>query len=93
MRYKDMKKDCAYCVTKSNTDGGIFIGDVIYIDSQDDSLVLSGCGWYSKDDELLDKNVTDFECEAAEDLRVFKWGGSRGIISKKRLEETLAGSA
>lgn len=40
-----MQTDTVYRITKGNTDGSIRAGDLIYIDSRDDSLVLPGGGW------------------------------------------------
>jgi len=92
MTYEEMKPDCAYRVTKGNTDGGIIEGDVLYIDSERGDLFMMNCGWYSKDDDLQEKDVTDFECEVAEDYRVFSWGGKKGLILKAKLEAVLVGA-
>lgn len=54
-----MQTDTVYRVTKGNTDGSIRAGDLIYIDSRDDSLVLPGEGWLDK--EELTPPVMDFE--------------------------------
>ena len=56
-----MQTDTVYRVTKGNTDGSIRAGDLIYIDSRDDSLVLPGEGWLCK--EELTPTVMGFECK------------------------------
>ena len=56
-----MQTDTVYRATKGNTDGSIRAGDLIYIDSRDDSLVLPGEGWLYK--EELTPPVMDFECK------------------------------
>ena len=56
-----MQTDTVYKVVKGNTDGSIRAGDLIYIESRDDSLVLPGEGWLDK--EELTPPVMDFKCE------------------------------
>lgn len=86
-----MEKDKAYRVTKGNTDGGILKGDILYIDSRNDDLILSGSdgGWYSKNEELQDRTVTDFQCEIADDYRIFNYGTAKGIILKSKIKAML----
>lgn len=57
-----MKSDTAYRVTKSNTDGSINVDDIIYVDNEDDSIVVPRWGKRFNKEELTD-SVTDFECE------------------------------
>ncbi len=92
MVYEEMEKDVAYRVTKGNTDGGILAGDIIYIDSRSEDLVMVGpCGgWYSKTDELLEDDVTDFHCELADEYRVLVHGLAKSVVLKSELEKVLA---
>lgn len=57
-----MKLDTAYKVTKGNTDGSINVDDIIYVDKEDDSIVVPRWGKRFNKEELTD-SVTDFECE------------------------------
>lgn len=57
-----MKSDVAYKVTKGNTDGSIKVNDIIYVDKEDDSIVVPRWGKRFNKEELTD-SVTDFECE------------------------------
>ena len=57
-----MKPDTAYKVTKGNTEGSINVGDIIYVDKDDDSIVVPRWGKRFNKEELT-KSVTDFECE------------------------------
>ena len=57
-----MKPDTAYKVTKGNTEGSINVGDIIYVDKDDDSIVVPRWGKRCNKEELT-KSVTDFECE------------------------------
>ena len=57
-----MKPDTAYKVTKGNTEGSIKIDDIVYVDKEDDSIVVPRWGKRFTKDELT-KSVTDFECE------------------------------
>ena len=57
-----MKPDTAYRVTKGNTDGSINVDDIIYVDKEDDSIVVPRWGKRFNKEELT-KSVTDFECE------------------------------
>ena len=57
-----MIPDVAYKVTKGNTDGSIKVGDIIYLDKGDGSLVVPRWGKRFNKEELTD-SVTDFECE------------------------------
>ena len=57
-----MTHDTAYKVTKWNTDGSIKVDDIVYVDKEDDSLVIPR--WNKKfNKEELTESVTDFECE------------------------------
>lgn len=57
-----MTHDTAYKVTKGNTDGSIKVDDIVYVDKEDDSLVIPR--WNKKfNKEELTESVTDFECE------------------------------
>lgn len=52
-----------YKVIKSNTDGSILTGDLVYIDGRNGSLVVpKGKGWLNKDE--LTPDVMDFEVES-----------------------------
>lgn len=88
-KYSNMKKDVVYRVTKGNTDGGIMIGNLLFIDSRDDSLVLASShgGWYTKDDELMIDTVTDFECEIADEYLVMENGHSKIVVSRRKIQE------
>lgn len=68
MTGKDLKPDIVYRVTKDNSDESVFEGDLLFIDSQDGSLVCDAVGWLDK--EVLAPEVMDFECELAEDWQV-----------------------
>ena len=57
-----MKPDTAYKVTKGNTEGSIKVDDIVYVDKEDDSIVVPRWGKRFTKDELT-KSVTDFECE------------------------------
>ena len=57
-----MKLDTAYKVTKGNTEGSIKVDDIVYVDKEDDSIVVPRRGKRFTKDELT-KSVTDFECE------------------------------
>ena len=57
-----MTPDVAYKVTRGNTDGSIKIDDIIYVDKEDDSIVVPRWGKRFNKEELTD-SVTDFECE------------------------------
>ena len=57
-----MKTDTAYRVTKGNTDGSINVADIVYVDKEDDSIVVPRWGKRFNKEELT-KSVTDFECE------------------------------
>ena len=57
-----MKPDTAYKVTKGNTDGSINVDDIIYVDKEDDSIVVPRWDKRFNKEELTD-SVTDFECE------------------------------
>ena len=57
-----MKLDTAYKVTKGNTEGSIKVDDIIYVDKEDDSIVVPRWGKRFNKEELT-KSVTDFECE------------------------------
>ena len=54
-----MKIDTAYKVTKGNTDGSIQVDDIVYVDKEDDSIVVPRWGKRFTKDELTD-SVTDF---------------------------------
>lgn len=57
-----MKPDTAYKVTKGNTEGSIKVDDIIYVDKEDDSIVVPR--WSKRfNKEELTKSVIDFECE------------------------------
>lgn len=57
-----MKLDTAYKVTKGNTEGSIKVGDIVYVDKEDGSIVVPR--WDKKfNKEELTNPVTDFECE------------------------------
>ena len=57
-----MTPDVAYKVTRGNTDGSTKIDDIIYVDKEDDSIVVPRWGKRFNKEELTD-SVTDFECE------------------------------
>ena len=57
-----MKPDTAYKVTKGNTEGSIKVGDIVYVDKGDGSIVVPRWGKRFNKEELTD-SVTDFECE------------------------------
>ena len=57
-----MNLDTAYKVTKGNTDGSIQVDDIVYVDKEDDSIVVPRWGKRFNKEELT-KSVTDFECE------------------------------
>ena len=57
-----MKPDTAYKVTKGNTEGSNTVDDIVYVDKEDDSIVVPRWGKRFTKDELTD-SVTDFECE------------------------------
>ena len=57
-----MKPDVAYKVTKGNTDGSINVDDIVYVDKEDDSIVIPRWDKRFNKEELTD-SVTDFECE------------------------------
>lgn len=57
-----MKPDVAYKVTKGNTEGSINVDDIIYVDKEDDSIVVPRWGKRFNKEELTG-SVTDFECE------------------------------
>ena len=57
-----MKPDTAYKVTKGNTEGSIKVDDIVYVDKEDDSIVVPRWGKRFNKEELT-KSVTDFECE------------------------------
>ena len=57
-----MKPDTAYKVTKGNTDGSIKVNDIIYVDKEDDSIVVPRLDKRFNKEELTE-SVTDFECE------------------------------
>lgn len=57
-----MKPDTAYRVTKGNTEGSIKVDDIVYVDKEDDSIVVPRWGKRFNKEELTD-SVTDFECE------------------------------
>lgn len=57
-----MKPDTAYKVTKGNTDGSINVDDIVYVDKEDDSIVVPRWGKRFNKEELT-KSVIDFECE------------------------------
>ena len=57
-----MTPDVAYRVTKGNTNGSIKIDDIIYVDKEDDSIVVPRWDKRFNKEELTD-SVTDFECE------------------------------
>ena len=57
-----IKPDTAYKVTKGNTDGSIKVDDIVYVDREDDSIVVPRWNKRFTKDELTD-SVTDFECE------------------------------
>ena len=57
-----IKPDTAYKVTKGNTDGSINVDDIVYVDKEDDSIVVPRWGKRFNKEELTD-SVTDFECE------------------------------
>ena len=57
-----MKPDVAYKVTKGNTDGSINVDDIVYVDKEDDSIVIPRRDKRFNKEELTD-SVTDFECE------------------------------
>ena len=59
-----MKPDTAYKVTKGNTEGSIKVDDIVYVDKEDDSIVVPRWDKRFTKDELTD-SVTDFECEIA----------------------------
>ena len=57
-----MKLDTAYKVTKGNTEGSIKVGDIVYVDKEDGSIVVPRWDKRFNKEELTD-SVTDFECE------------------------------
>ena len=57
-----MNLDTAYKVTKGNTDGSIKVDDIVYVDKEDDSIVIPRWGKRFNKEELT-KSVIDFECE------------------------------
>ena len=57
-----MKLDTAYKVTKGNTEGSIKVDDIVYVDKEDDSIVVPRWDKRFNKEELTD-SVTDFECE------------------------------
>ena len=66
-----MKIDTAYKVTKGNTDGSIQVDDIVYVDKEDDSIVVPRWGKRFTKDELTD-SVTDFECEVDSAWEIFR---------------------
>ena len=72
---QSLKPDIVYRVTKDNSDGSVFAGDLIYIDKQDKSLVWvnNEGGWLNQ--EELTSAVMDFECEPALGYYIYrdKW--------------------
>ena len=77
MTGKDMKPDVVYRVTKDNSDGSVFKGDLLYIDKNDGQLVCDTCGWFDK--EHLVSAVMDFECVPAEGYEVYRECWRTGI--------------
>ena len=57
-----MKPDTAYKVTKGNTEGSIKVDDIVYVDKEDDSIVIPRWNKRFNKEELTD-SVTDFEYE------------------------------
>lgn len=66
-----IKPDVAYKVTKGNTDGSINVDDIIYVDKEDDSIVVPRWGKRFNKEELTD-SVTDFECEVDSAWEIFR---------------------
>ena len=70
MTGKEMTPDVVYRVTKGNTDGSVFAGELVYLDKNTGDLVFDECGWLEKAD--LSDDIMDFECEPAGDCRVVR---------------------
>lgn len=73
----EMEPDKVYRVTKDNTDGSVFKGDLLYIDKNDGRLVCNTCGWLDKED--LAPAIMDFKCVLAKDYEVYRERWSIGI--------------
>ena len=63
MAENKMRVGIKYCVTKGNSDGSIFVGDIIMLD-KDGDIVCDKVGWFEKDH--LTPDVMDFEVEEAD---------------------------
>lgn len=66
MLAKEIKPGVVYRITKSDSSGSVFAGELCYVDKKTCYLVFANCGWL----ERSEWKDMDFECEPAPEYKV-----------------------